>query len=65
MGFPYTTISLFVARVTFLHAQKSDQKGHFAQCYRPQANTPPLGKEACALFIWLVLRTAPYEFDNK
>jgi len=58
-------MSLFAAPVTFLLAQKSNQKrvipnSFGTQCFRPQSSPPPLGKEANALFYRLVLRTTPY-----
>jgi|GEM_PF-1531306 len=48
--------------VTFLLAQKSNQKRALCPMLPPTYPArPSLGKEANALFFWLVLRTTPYE----
>ncbi len=72
MGYSPPEMSLFVAPVTFLLAQKRGNKREFVEPARalakkgtlPNASArnparPSLGKEANTLFFGLVLRTTP------
>jgi len=56
MGYDSPEIALFAAPVTFCLPKKGTL--HNASAHKPAR--PWLGKEASALFFWLVLRTAPY-----